>query len=128
MVSNELEEGYYKIFHQFWSEDEESKTGWTGSGWGEDKDFELVYNMNVDKYGNPTQALFKYVGAIFLGFPHAAMNIQAIFLGEIMDYFRENSGKTYKEVLEENPEFARMNDCVDLLEERFEVKKYRNNE
>jgi len=28
-----MKEGYYKTFTQDWWEDEESKTGWTGSGW-----------------------------------------------------------------------------------------------
>lgn len=119
-----MKEGYYKEYHQDWWEDEESKTGWTGSGWGEEKGFEMVEYLEIDKYGNPTKALFEYEGPIFLGFQHAAYNLQASLLSEFVSYAKKYHGKTFDEVYEIEPDFKKLNDAIDVLEKQFEIKKY----
>jgi len=120
------EDGYYKICYQDWWEDEESKTGWTGTDWGEGEDYELVDYLEFDKYENPTKALFKYNGFVFLGVQHAAYNLQASLLSEFVGYAKKYHGKTFEEVYELEPEFKKLNNAIDVLEERFEVKNYLN--
>ncbi|MEX0596253.1 MAG: hypothetical protein WD512_07110, partial [Candidatus Paceibacterota bacterium] len=111
-----------------WWESVDDKTGWEGSGWGEDKDFEMVEHLEVDKYGHPTKALFKYSGPVFLGFQHAAMNIQCHLLGDYVEYAKEFKGEKFEDIYKVCPEFKKLNDMIDLLENRYQIKKYRNNE
>lgn len=118
------QEGYYKIYYQDWWEEEESKTGWEGSGWGEEKDFELVEYLEEDKFSNPTKALFRYEGAVFLGMQHAAYNVQAKFLGEFMEYIKKYHEKTFEEIYKEEPEFEKLNITIDMIEKRFKIRNY----
>lgn len=122
----DLEEGYYKIHYQDWFETSESKTGWEGTGWNEDEGFELVDYLETDKFDHPTKALFKYDGAVFLGKQQAALNIQSDFLFKLIEIYKSNEGKLFQELYKEDENFRKINDCIDLLEEEYKIKEYRN--
>ena len=48
------------ILTQTWVEDEEDKSGWIGSGWGEPEGYEIDDVIEEDKYYNETKAIFSY--------------------------------------------------------------------
>lgn len=126
MDINTLPEGYYKTYHQEWWESTDDKHGFAGTGWGEDEGFELVCYLEENKYGNPIKALFKYEGPVFLGMQHAAFNIQANLLSEFVSYAKEYHGQKFEDIYKVNPEFKKLNDAIDIIEERYEIKNYRH--
>lgn len=123
-MNRELTEGYYKVYHQYWQESTEDKTGWVSFGWGNTDDFELVEYLEQDKYGNPTKGLFKFTGVVFLGKQHAGYNIQANWLHEFIEICRVHEGKTLDEIKESNPRMLKLSTAIDMIEESCEIKKY----
>ena len=118
------QEGYYKILHQDWWEDADSKTGWTGSGWNEGDGFELVDYLELDKFGNPIKALFTYNDVLFFGIQNAAYNIQARFVSQFIELVRKYDGKTLEEIKKLEPNLNELSIVIDSLEKEFEIKKY----
>lgn len=116
--------GYYETHTQEWYEDSDSKTGWEGMGWHEEEDFELVDYIDVDKFGNPTKALFKYTGAVMLGHKMSAYNVQARMLHQYIEIVEKNVGVTYKELMEKDPEFQKLSDAISLIEEMYGIKEW----
>lgn len=120
-----INDGYYKVYEKNWFESSDSKTGWESYGWGEDDGFEIVQYLESDKYGNPTKALFKYNGAVFLGSQHAAYNIQVNFLHQFMEIMRKiPKDQTFDQVKESNPRIGKLLTVIDMLEESYEIKNY----
>lgn len=124
MEIQDLPEGYFKTFTQEWWESEDSKTGWEGSGWNEDEGFELVEYLEVDKYGNPLKALFKYEQAVFLGIQQAAWNILARFNSEYVNICIENTDKTIQEIGEINPRLKELRTVIGSIADQFKIKEY----
>lgn len=124
MCTELITEGYYKVCQQQWFESTDDKTGWVSYGWNEGDDFELVEHLDIDKFGNPTKAIFVYTGVTFLGRQHAAYNIQATWLNEFVEICKVNKFENFEELKESNPRFNKLSNAIEMLEESFNIKEY----